>query len=102
MPGMRSLKRASDSQSQFSRKPSRSSILETDSWMPSAMQAISPLVDRLMLLIVKDRNVFREQNPTSSCGKRREMPSCTAINKTQKQRYRFAAAAGPVAKYPSS
>jgi serine/threonine-protein kinase RsbW len=41
----------SDSQSHFSGKHSRSSILEIDSWMPSKIQAISPLVDRLMRLI---------------------------------------------------
>jgi hypothetical protein len=41
----------SDSQSHFSRKHSRSSILEIDSWMPGKSQAISRLVDRLMRLI---------------------------------------------------
>jgi serine/threonine-protein kinase RsbW len=41
----------SDSQSHFSGKHSRSFILEIDSWMPSKIQAISPLVDRLMQLI---------------------------------------------------
>ena len=41
----------SDSQSHLSGKHSRSSILEVDSWMPSKIQAISPLVDRLMRLI---------------------------------------------------
>src|SRR5467141_5221949 len=51
MSEMRSLNEASDSQSQFPGKRSRSSILEIDSWMPSAIQAISPLVDRLMRLI---------------------------------------------------
>ena len=51
MNGMRSLSPATDSQSRFSRKRSRSSILEIDSWMPSKIQAISPLVDRLMRLI---------------------------------------------------
>jgi serine/threonine-protein kinase RsbW len=51
MSGMRSLNGASDSQSHFSGKHSRSSILEIDSWMPSKIQAISPLVDRLMRLI---------------------------------------------------
>lgn len=51
MNGMRSLSPATDSQSRFSRKRSRSSILEIDSWMPSRIQAISPLVDRLMRLI---------------------------------------------------
>ena len=51
MNGMRSLNGASDSQSPFPGKRSGSSILEVDSWMPSAIQAISPLVDRLMRLI---------------------------------------------------
>jgi serine/threonine-protein kinase RsbW len=41
----------SDSQSHFSGRRSRSSILEIDSWMPGKIQAISPLVDRLMQLI---------------------------------------------------
>jgi serine/threonine-protein kinase RsbW len=51
MGGMRSLNRASDSQSPFRGKRSRSAILEIDSWMPSEVRAISPLVDRLMRLI---------------------------------------------------
>jgi len=51
MSGMRSLNRASDSQLPFSEKRSPSAVLEFDSWMPSAIPAISPLVDRLMLLI---------------------------------------------------
>jgi len=51
MSGMQSLDGLSDSPSEFSGKRSRSSILEIDSWMPSKIQAISPLVDRLMRLI---------------------------------------------------
>ena len=51
MSEMRSLNRASDSQSQFSGKQSPSSVLEIDSWMPGNLQAISPLVEKLMLLI---------------------------------------------------
>ena len=51
MTGMQSMNGASDSESPFSEKRSRFSILEIDSWMPSAIQAISPLVDRLMRLI---------------------------------------------------
>ena len=51
MTGMQSMNGPSDSESPFSGKRSRSSILEIDSWMPSAIQAISPLVDRLMRLI---------------------------------------------------
>jgi len=49
---MRSLNGATDSQARFSRKnPPSSSVLEIDSWMPSKVQAISPLVERLMVLI---------------------------------------------------
>src|SRR6266404_5701730 len=51
MSGIRSLNPATDSQSRFSRKRPRSSILEIDSWMPGEVRAISPLVDRLMKLI---------------------------------------------------
>jgi serine/threonine-protein kinase RsbW len=51
MSGMRSRNRATDSQSRFSKKRSHSSILEIDSWMPTEVRAISPLVDRLMRLI---------------------------------------------------
>ena len=51
MNGMRNLNPATDSQSGSSRKRSGSSVLEIDSWMPSKIQAISPLVDRLMRLI---------------------------------------------------
>jgi serine/threonine-protein kinase RsbW len=51
MSGIRSLNRATDSQSHFPRKRSRSSILEIDSWMRSEVRAISPLADRLMRLI---------------------------------------------------
>jgi serine/threonine-protein kinase RsbW len=51
MSGMRSLNGASDSHLPFPGKRSRSSVLEIDSWMPSKIQAISPLVDRLMRLI---------------------------------------------------
>jgi serine/threonine-protein kinase RsbW len=51
MGGMRIVGPASASQSPSSKKTSGPSILEIDSWMPSHIQAISPLVDRLMLLI---------------------------------------------------
>src|SRR5258705_7760341 len=51
MSGMRSLNGASNSQSPFPGTRPGSSILEIDSWMPSAIQAISPLVGRLMRLI---------------------------------------------------
>jgi serine/threonine-protein kinase RsbW len=51
MNGMRNLNPATDSQSGSSRKRPGSSILEIDSWMPSKIQAIAPLVDRLMRLI---------------------------------------------------
>jgi anti-sigma regulatory factor (Ser/Thr protein kinase) len=42
---------ASGSQSRPAKKLSRPSMLEIDSWIPSEIQAISPVVDRLMLLI---------------------------------------------------
>jgi serine/threonine-protein kinase RsbW len=51
MSGIQSLNQASESQSPLSGKRSQSSILDIDSWMPSAIPAISPLVDRLMRLI---------------------------------------------------
>jgi anti-sigma regulatory factor (Ser/Thr protein kinase) len=52
MRQMPSLNGAADSQTRFPRKHSiSSSVLEIDSWMPSEVQAISPLVERLMLLI---------------------------------------------------
>jgi len=51
MSGMRGLNGALDSQSLFSGKRPRSSILEIDLWMPSEIPAISPLMDRLMELI---------------------------------------------------
>src|ERR1700675_1821832 len=57
MSGMRNLNRVSDPQPQFSGKHSRSSILEIDTWMPSKIQAISPLVDRLMGLIERAKCV---------------------------------------------
>jgi serine/threonine-protein kinase RsbW len=59
MSGMRSLSPETDSQLRFSKKRSRSSILQID-WMPSKIQAISPLVDRLMMLIKGSQSVPRE------------------------------------------
>jgi serine/threonine-protein kinase RsbW len=51
MGGIRIAGRAAGSPSQSSEKPSRPSILEIDSLMPNKIQAISPLVGRLMRLI---------------------------------------------------
>ena len=56
MNGMRSLNETPNSKPKYSQpkfvgKHSHSSILEIDAWMPSKIQAISPLVDRLMNLI---------------------------------------------------
>jgi serine/threonine-protein kinase RsbW len=49
---MRSLNGAANSQARFSQKNSRSSsVLEIDFWMPSEVQAISPLVERLLVLL---------------------------------------------------
>jgi len=61
MGGMRSLNTAPDSQLQFRGKRSRSSVMEIDFWMPSEVQAISPLVDRLMRLIKRSQCVPGEE-----------------------------------------
>ena len=50
MVEMRILGAASGSRSQSSEKTPRSSVLEIHFWMPSRIQAISPLVDCLTLL----------------------------------------------------
>jgi anti-sigma regulatory factor (Ser/Thr protein kinase) len=62
MSEMRSPSRTPSSQSQFPGKRSRSSILEIDSWMPSKIQAISPLVDRLMRLIEESQRLPGEES----------------------------------------
>jgi len=51
MSRMRGLNGASNSELALPGKRSRSSVMEIDSWMPSEVRAISPLVDRLMRLI---------------------------------------------------
>jgi serine/threonine-protein kinase RsbW len=62
MREMRSLREAADSQARFSRKdPISSSVLEIDSWMPSKLQAISPLMERLMRLVERSRSVPGEE-----------------------------------------
>src|SRR6266853_5789416 len=62
MNGMRGRNEAPNSQPEYSQpkfsgKHSRSSILEIDCWMPSKIEAISPLVDRMMRLIEKAKCV---------------------------------------------
>ena len=57
MAQIQTANRASSSQSPFSGKRSRPSILEIDTWMPSKIQGISPLVDRLMGLIERAKCV---------------------------------------------
>ena len=61
MNGTGSLNEASSSQPQTSGRRSISSILEIDSWMPSKVQAISPVVDRLMLLIKRSQCVSGQE-----------------------------------------
>ena len=58
---MQSLNGASGSQSQPSGKNSSSSVLEIDSWMPSKIEAISPLVERIMRLIESSECVRGEE-----------------------------------------
>lgn len=62
MGGMRIQNRAVDSQSKFVGKSSRCPILQIDSWMPSEIQAISPLLDRWMMLIEKSQCVPGEES----------------------------------------
>jgi serine/threonine-protein kinase RsbW len=57
MSGMRSLNPATDSQLRVSKQRTCSSVLEIDSWIPSKTQAISPIVDRLMMLIEGSQSV---------------------------------------------
>jgi serine/threonine-protein kinase RsbW len=61
MNGMRSQNREPDAQLTLSGKPSRSSVLEIDFWMPSEVRAISPFVDRLIRLIKRSRCVPGEE-----------------------------------------
>jgi len=62
MGGMRSLNRATVSQTRFSKNRSCSSILEIDSWMRSEVRAISPLVDRLIPLIAGSHCVTGQES----------------------------------------
>jgi serine/threonine-protein kinase RsbW len=57
MNGMRSRNEAANSRPKFSGKHSGPSILEVDFWMASNIQAISPLVDRLMRLFERAKCV---------------------------------------------
>ena len=61
MNGMRSLTGISGLQSRRLEKRPRTSILEIDSWMPSRIEAISPFVDRLMVLIEGSQCVLGEE-----------------------------------------
>ena len=61
MSEMRSLNGASGSQSRPAGKNSLSSVLEIDSWMPSKIEAISPLVERIMPLIESSECVRGEE-----------------------------------------
>lgn len=62
MGEMRIMRGTSIAQPQSSVKSTHPSILEIDSWMPSQIQAISPLVDRLMLLIEGSQCVLGEEH----------------------------------------
>ena len=103
MSGMQSLNGLSDSQSQFSGKRSRSSILEIDSWMPSKIQAISPLVGRLMRLIEGSQSVPGEE-PDVELALREALGNPVLHGKQEdpEKKYTSSACAGPPRKYPSS
>jgi anti-sigma regulatory factor (Ser/Thr protein kinase) len=103
MSGMRSLSPATDSQLRFSKKSSRSSILEIDSWMPSKTQAISPLLDRLIMLIEGSQSVPREEFAVELA--LREALNNAVVHGNQEnpeKKYTSTAAAGRETKYPLS
>lgn len=62
MAGIRIMGGTSGARPQSPEKLTRPSILEIDSWMPSHIQAISPLVDRLMFLIEGSQCVPGEEH----------------------------------------
>ena len=88
MSGMRSLNGPSDSQSHFSGKHFRIPLLEIDSWMPNKIQAISPLVDRLMRLECW-------QCVPGDEFERWKMRSCMAIRKIQGKKVHIHCRWGP-------
>ena len=93
----------SDSQSHFSGKHSRSFILEIDSWMPSKIQAISPLVDRLMRLIEGSQCVPGDEFDVELV--LREALENAFLHGNQEdpgKKHTSAPAAGPATKYASS
>jgi anti-sigma regulatory factor (Ser/Thr protein kinase) len=82
MGGMRILRGASGSQSLSPERRSRQSILEIDSWMPSQIQAISPLVDRLMLLTEGSQRIPGEEPDVELA--LREAPANAVVHGNQK------------------
>lgn len=62
MAQMRVIGGASSAHPTSPEKLRRASTLEIDSWMPGQIQAISPLVDRLMLLIEGSQCVVGEEH----------------------------------------
>src|ERR1700722_9031072 len=62
MAGIRFVGGTSGARPQSPEKLNRPCILGIDSWMPSQIQAISPLVDRLMLLIERSQCVPGEEH----------------------------------------
>ena len=61
MARIRTVKEPADFRSQLAGRRASGSLLEIDSWIPSDVKAISPLVDRLMRLIEGSHCVAGEE-----------------------------------------
>jgi hypothetical protein len=62
MARMEALNRRSDLRAHLARTPGSGSPLEVDAWIPSEVEAISPLVDRLMRLIEGSHCIIGEEH----------------------------------------
>jgi serine/threonine-protein kinase RsbW len=62
MARMETLNRRSDLRAHLARTPGSGSLLEVDAWIPSEIEAISPLVERLMRLIEGSRCITGEEH----------------------------------------
>jgi anti-sigma regulatory factor (Ser/Thr protein kinase) len=83
MGGMRIVRGTFGSQSLSPERRSRQSILEIDSWLPSQIQAISALVDRLMLLTEGSQCISGEESHVELA--LREAPANAVVHGNQKE-----------------
>jgi hypothetical protein len=62
MARMEALNRRSDLRAHLARTSGSGSLLEVDAWIPSEVEAISPLADRLMRLIEGSHCIIGEEH----------------------------------------